>query len=183
MSYRSDAVRAAIKEWQAHPEGRPALYWRETLDPPNPSYSADWCGGFVLWALKQAGIAKNVPWIVGQGFIAPQNLQRVTHPLPGDIVYVGEPFQHQALLVSYEPTTGMVTSIDGNQPGIKPKVRFVQNGNLEFYSIQPLIAEAERNAPLWPYLLGGAIVAAAAAWVWQHGLPAPVDRTLRRLGA
>ncbi len=180
MSYRSDAVRAAVKEWQEHPDGRPDLYWSEVLSPPDPGYNGDWCGGFVLWVLKQAGLARKVPWIIGEGFISPQHLTEVSTPQPGDIVFVPSPFEHQALVVSFEPTTGMVTSIDGNQPGIKPKVRFVRNGNIQFYSIQSLIDEAERNAPLWPWLLGGAAVLGAAAWAWMN--PGPIDRALRRAG-
>jgi len=152
------------------------LYAQDVSGDPE----ADWCGYFALWALHQAGIAKGIKWIQGVGFISPQNLQRVDHPLPGDIVVVPQPFQHQALLVSYEPATGMVTSIDGNQPGIKPKVRFVQNGNLQFYSIQPLVEAAERSAPLWPWLLGGAAVLGAAAYAWAN--PGQIDRALRRVG-
>jgi hypothetical protein len=182
MSYRSDAVRAAIKEWKEHPDGRPGLYWSEVLNPPDPGYNGDWCGGFVLRNLKQAGLAKDVPWIIGEGFIWPQRLPQTSNPQPGDVVYVPEPFGHQAMVVVYEPVTGMVTSIDGNQPGIAPKVRFVKNGNIEFYSIQPFVDEAERNAPVWPYLLGGAALLGAAAWVWLNGVPAPIERGLRRLG-
>jgi len=176
VSFRSDIVRAAIKEWQEHPEGRPAAYAADIGADPH----ADWCGYFALWCLHRAGVAKHVNWIQGDGFIAPQNLQHVDHPMPGDIVYVPSPFQHQAILVSYEPTTGMVTSIDGNQPGIKPKVRFLQNGNLQFYSIQPLVAEAERTAATWGYIVAGAAILGAAAWAWLN--PGPTERALRRIG-
>lgn len=180
MSYRSDVVRAAILEWETHPDGRPELYWDEVLDPPDPNYNGDWCGAFVLRSLKRAGLAKRVPWIIGSGFISPQRLPQVAAPEPGDVVFVPSPFQHQAVVVSYEPATGMVTSIDGNQPDIRPKVRFVRNGNIQFYSIQPLIDQAERDAPVWPWLLGGAAVLGAAAYAWLN--PGPIDRALRRVG-
>jgi len=134
-----------------------------------------------LWALRQAGLAPSVSWEDGIGFIAPARLPRVSEPLPGDILVVPQPFQHQAIVASYDPATGMITTVDGNQPGINPRVRF-RNSNTEFYSIQPLIDEAERRMP-WGYLVAGAALAGAAAWVWLHGLPAPVERTLRRLGA
>jgi len=183
MSYRSDAVRATIDEWKAYPEGRPALYWQEVLNPPDPSYSGDWCGGFVLRNLKQAGLAKNLPWTIGIGFIATARLPRITEPEPGDVLVVPSPFQHQAMVISYEPTTGMVTSIDGNTPGITPHVRFIRNGNIEFYSIQPLIDEAEASASSWPYVVAGVAIAGAAAWVWFNGLPGPMDRAIKRLAA
>lgn len=178
MSYRSDAVRAAVKEWKAHPSGRDDLYIGSVGGPPG----SDWCGEFVLWALQQAGLAKGIRWIQGLGFIAPLGLPLVATPSPGDVAYIPQPFQHQALVISYEPSTGMVTSIDGNQPGIEPRVRFLKNGNIEFYSVQPLIDAAEAAAPTWPFLLAGAAILGAAAWVWEHGLPAPIDRGLRRLG-
>lgn len=177
MSFRSDAVRAVIKEWQAYPSGRPNLY----ADEIGGDRGADWCGYLVLRSLQQAGLAKGVKWIQGIGFIDPLGLPHVATPSPGDIVFLPQPFGHQALVVSYEPATGMVTSIDGNQPGIEPRVRFLKNGNLEFYSIQPLVDAAERNASSWPYLVGGALILGAAAWAWLN--PGPIDRALRRIGA
>lgn len=176
MSYRSDVVRAAIREWEAHPSGRDDLYADEVGAPRG----LDWCGMFALRSLQKAGLARGVRWIVGSGFISPLGLPQVSAPQPGDVVFVPSPFQHQAVVVSYEPATGMVTSIDGNQPGIEPRVRFVKNGNIQFYSIQPLIDQAERDAPVWPWLVGGAAVAAAAAYAWLN--PGPIDRALRRVG-
>ncbi len=176
MSFRSAVVRAAIKEWKEHPEGRPGLYASETGGDPG----ADWCGYFALRSLQKAGLAKGVKWIQGDGFISPLNLQRVDHPLPGDIVYVPAPFQHEAVLVSFDPVTGMATSIDGNQPGIAPKVRFLRNGNLDFYSIDPLVHDAERTAATWGYVVAGAAILGAAAYAWLN--PGPFDRALKHLG-
>src|SRR4030095_5464859 len=116
MSYRSDAVRAAIQEWEAHPGGRPDLY----ADEVGGDRDADWCGYFVLRSLQKAGLAKGVRWIQRLGLISPLHLPPPGPPQPGDVVFVPEPFGHQAVVVSYEPTTGMVTSIDGNQPDIRP---------------------------------------------------------------
>ncbi len=176
MSFRSDAVRALVKEWHEYPSGRPDLY----ADEIGGDRGADWCGYLALRSLQQAGLAKGVRWIQGLGFIAPLALPHVATPSPGDVLVVPQPFQHMALVVSYEPTTGMVTSIDGNQPGIEPRVRFLKNGTLEFYSIQPLVDAAERNASSWPYLVAGAAILGAAAWAWLN--PGPVDRALRRVG-
>ena len=178
MSYRSDAVNEALREWERFPTGRKELYYQET-----GATGGDWCGIYVLRSLQKAGLAKGVKWIQGRGFIEPLKLPMVKTPLPGDVVVVPQPFQHQAMVVSYDPVTGMVTSIDGNQPGIEPKVRFVQNGGIQFYSIQPLIDEAERNASMVGFLVAGAIVVGAAAWVWENGLPGPLDRVIRRLAA
>lgn len=179
MSYRSDVVRAAIKEWEKHPEGREDLY----ADEVGGERGADWCGYFALRTLQRAGLARGVKWVQSRGFIGPLGLPLVSRPEPGDIVYVHEPFRHQAIVVNYDPITGMVTSIDGNQPGIEPRVRFVKNGNIAFYSIQPLIEQAEREASVVGFLVAGAAIAGAVAWVWENGLPRPVERAIKRLVA
>lgn len=176
MSYRADAVRAAVREWERYPEGRKALYYQETGGEPG----SDWCGIFILRSLQEAGLAKGVKWIQSRGFIDPLRLPVVKTPLPGDIVYVPSPFQHQAMVVSYDPATGMVTSIDGNQPGIEPRVRFVQNGNIQFYSIQPLVDAAERESSFVGALAAGVIIAGAAAYAWLN--PTPFERALKRIG-
>ncbi len=179
-SYRSDALDAALAEGRAHPEGRPNLYWRELLRPDDLPFQGDWCGAFVLRSLQKAGLARGVPWIIGQGFIGPLGLPVTHHPLPGDIIYIGEPFQHQALVLSYDPKTGQVLSIDGNQPGIEPKLRFA-GSNVTFYSIQPLIDAAEAGFS-WGFALAGAALFGAGAWIWLNGVPKPLERRLARLG-
>lgn len=156
MSYRTDAVRAALDEWKAHPKGRPQLYWQEVLRPYDPTYHADWCGAFVLRSLKKAGLAKRVFWKIGEGF-AEGLMPKVNHPQPGDMLYVPR-YQHQAMVASYDPATGTVVSIDGNQPGIDIRSRV---GGMTFYSIQPLIDEAERGFP-WVAVAGGAAAVGAA---------------------
>lgn len=182
MSYRKDAVRAAIREWERYPQGRPELYAREVLAPSDLPFEGDWCGMFVLRSLQEAGLAQGVRWKLSRGFIDPLGLPVTRSPQPGDVVYVPAPFQHQALVVSYEPTTGMVTSIDGNQPGIEPRVRFVKNGNIQFYSIQPLVDAAERAASPLGFFVAGAAIVGLAAYIWFEGVPRSVDKQLRRLG-
>jgi len=169
MSYRSRAVSAALEEWRRYPSGRPELYWQEVLNPRDQPFTGDWCGAFVLRSLQQAGLAKGVQWEIGRGFIAPLNLPPTRNPQPGDIAYLASPFQHEALVLEYEPRTGMATTIDGNQPGIEPRVRFVANGNLQFYSIEPLIQIAKEQALPWGFVLGGAAVVGAGAYLWTRG--------------
>jgi len=179
MSFRSDVVNEAIREWERYPNGRPDLY----ADEVGGDRGAEWCGYYVLRSLKKAGLAKNVQWIQGIGFLGPLKLPLTKSPLPGDVAYIDQPFRHEAVVVNYEPSTGMVTTMDGNQPHISPKVRFVGNGGIAFYSIQPLVEEAERNQSIVGYLVMGAIVAGAAAWVWENGLPKPIERVIKRLAA
>jgi hypothetical protein len=96
-----------------------------------------WCGCFVLWALHQAGLALNVRWIVGQGFAS--GLPMTYKPKPGDIAYFSQPFQHHALVVSWDGTT--LETIDGNAPGVKRGTR-VRPEDVRFYSIEPYIRAA-----------------------------------------
>lgn len=183
MSYRNDVVRAVTSEWRAHPAGRPSVYWREVLPPEDLPFDGDYCGALVLRSLQKAGLARGVRWKIGRGFIEPLSLPQVRFPQVGDIAFVPQPFQHQALVIDADPATGRVLTIDGNQPAIEPRERYVQNGNLQFYSIQPLIEQAEREAPAWPWVLAGAGILGACAWVWENGLPKPVERVVRRLAA
>lgn len=115
-------------------------YWREVL-PPEWSdaqvklyaKTKHWCGGFALWCLRQAGLAADVRWKDGLGFL--YKLPQTRTPSRGDIGYLSQPFQHH-LLFNYEHD-GKVHSIDGNQPGVCEKTR--PRHGMNFYSIQPLI--------------------------------------------
>jgi hypothetical protein len=117
-------------------------YWRSVLPPEWSDAQAktyaktrDWCGGFALWCLKQAGIAQDIYWQDGIGFLGPAGLKQTRTPSRGDIGYLPQPFQHH-LLYSYEHD-GKVHSVDGNQPGVRQQVRPRQG--IVFYSIEPLL--------------------------------------------
>ena len=115
-------------------------YWREVL-PPEWSdaqvrlyaKTKHWCGGFALWCLRQAGLAANLSWKDGLGFL--YKLPQTRTPSRGDVGYLPQPFQHH-LLFAYEHD-GWVHSVDGNQPGVEQKKR--RRDGMVFYSIQPLI--------------------------------------------
>jgi hypothetical protein len=110
---RRDLLQVALRE-VGHIGGD--KYWSDV----NPSFvgaKQDWCGGFVLWCLHQVGLATDRHWIMGKGFILtpPFNLKPTHDPQPGDIVYIDQPFQHQALLLSINGPT--IQTIDGNSTG------------------------------------------------------------------
>lgn len=119
-------------------------YWRAVLPPAWSNalvkqYAAakEWCGGFALWALKQAGIAGAVHWVDGIGFLAGAKLPRTTSPELGDVAVFPVPFWHHALVVSWERMADFFTkdgeaharfqlvTVDGNQPGVAERVREV----------------------------------------------------------
>jgi hypothetical protein len=111
-------------------------YWSNVL-PHQTVYPKDWCGGFALWALHQAGLATDTDWAIGKGFC--YELPMTMHPEPGDIAYFDQPYQHHAIVVSLDGDT--LTTVDGNQPGqtVRERQRSVRASKPAFYSIAPLL--------------------------------------------
>lgn len=140
---RRDLLQVALRE-VGHVGGD--KYWSDV----NPSFvrsKQDWCGGFVLWCLHQVGLAKDRHWIMGKGFILtpPFDLPTTRDPQPGDIVYIDQPFQHQALLLSINDQT--VQTIDGNSSDAVRIGNRSKSSVTLFYSIEPLINQARQGIP------------------------------------
>lgn len=119
-------------------------YWREVLprtwtDAQVKQYAATkhWCGGFALWCLHQAGVAKDVTWRDGLGFCEVEHLPRTKSPQPGDIAYTDQPFQHHAIVHSLDG--GILVTIDGNQPDCRKRTRPLPTSGIHFYSIEPFL--------------------------------------------
>ena len=122
-------------------------YWRDVLPPEWTdsqvrlySKTKEYCGCFALWCLRQAGLAPDVHWKDGLGFLYKLPLTRT--PSRGDIGYLAKPFQHH-LVFNYEHD-GKIHSIDGNQPDVREQTRPRQG--MAFYSIQHLIDAASKSA-------------------------------------
>lgn len=126
---RSVVVLAAIAEIGP---GDIPKYWAACgiADEPYPKH---WCGAFALWAIKQAGLAPGVKWVIAKGFAS--NLPLTKSPQPGDIFYDDRPWQHHALVEL--ATSDIVTTIDGNQPEVCRRTR--PKSAAVYYSIQPYI--------------------------------------------
>lgn len=129
-------------------------YWRDVL-PPEWSdaqvkayaKTRDWCGGFALWCLRATGIASNVHWKDGIGFLGPAKLKITRTPSRGDVGYKQHPSQHH-FLFSYE-YDGWIHGVGGNTPGVKQQ-RF-RKDEVVIYSIDPLLpTEARDTDPLPP---------------------------------
>lgn len=82
-----------------------------------------WCGIFTLWAHKMAGTAGLGNWVQGTGISAVQGfrvLKLNELPMPADIGYIGEPFQHHVLVRQARPQNGLLVfdTVEGNSsPG------------------------------------------------------------------
>ncbi len=143
----------AIAEAEIGPQGKGSQrvyeYWRAVMPPEWTdaqvklyAKTKEWCGCFALWCLKQAGLAQDIYWKDGLGFLGPAGLKQTKTPSRGDIGYLPQPFQHHLLYV-YEHD-GKVHSVDGNQPGVCQKTR--QRQGMVFYSIEPLLPRAVPSA-------------------------------------
>jgi len=137
---RAKVVKVALAEPSTSP--RVNEYWKDTLSASDYAggHPTDWCGTFILWALHQTGLAKNVKWIVGKGFIYPSSLPMTSDPKIGDVAYFTHN-QHQALVKSVN-NDGTVTLINGNGENGHITQSTTNKSNVTaFYSIQPFIDE------------------------------------------
>ena len=90
-----------------------------------------WCGAFALWALHKAGVARNVFWQVGNGFLS--HFPTTSNPQPGDIAYFNQ-YQHEAVISSV--TSATVGLINGNGTGGKVTVSTVPRSSVTaFYNV------------------------------------------------
>lgn len=140
-----------------------APYWRDVLPFVSPqSYPPDWCGAFALWAIHQAGLGRDVDWVIGRGISA--DLPTTQNPLPGDIAYFTNN-QHHAVVVGVDGPSGTVALVNGNgAAGAVSPSTIHQSQAAAYYSIAPLLETAAGDTAA-PWLIGSAAVAGAAAWL------------------
>lgn len=147
---RNRILEIAAAEIGAQTKGSQRVYeyWREVCSPEWTdaqvhlyAKTKEWCGCFALWCLRQAGLAQDVFWHDGLGFLGPAKLHTTRTPSRGDIGYVSQPFQHHFVFDRID-NEGWCHSIDGNQPDVRGKRRRMDG--LLFYSIEPLLATEER---------------------------------------
>lgn len=134
LDKRSLVVHAALGEVSL---GDPQKYWNIVAPGKTVAKGTSWCGGFALWALKQAGLAKDIFWEFGKGFL--YHLPITHTPQPGDIAYIDKPYQHHAVVQAVSPT-GTVSLINGNGTDGKVSLSDTPMSHVTaFYSIQPLL--------------------------------------------
>ena len=131
---RAAVVKAAMGEVGSNDIQK---YWSAAAPGALIAKGTSWCGGFALWALKQVGLATNIFWEFGKGFL--YHLPITHSPQPGDIAYVAQPYQHHAVVESAN-TDGTVNLINGNGEGGKVSLSKTPMSHVTaFYSIEPLI--------------------------------------------
>jgi hypothetical protein len=103
----------------------------------------EWCGLFNLWCLKEAGLAQDIFWRDGLGFllVSPHALSRVIVPDTGDTAYFRRN-QHHAVVCHV--TDGVATLINGNGQGGKVTRTEVPIDHIDaFFSIESLLPKSE----------------------------------------
>ena len=149
-----DVKRAEVLDIARHElgAGRPELYWSDVLGAdwkgPPPKH---WCGAFCLWALHAAGLAKDVRWNVGLGFLEVYLSRSKVRPedaKPGDICYFTR-FQHHALFAKLDEDVTVLVTIDGNQgaPNRVRQQRRAVSSARAIYSIEKFLAADTLPAP------------------------------------
>jgi len=104
-------------------------YWKSAGDLG--LMGASWCGAFTLWALHKVGVAKNVMWKAGSGYLS--NFPITTTPKPGDIAYFNK-LQHEAIVSSV--TGDNIGLINGNGTGGKVSLSTVPRSSVTaFYNV------------------------------------------------
>jgi hypothetical protein len=117
----------------------------------NP-HTVSWCGGFVLWVLRQVGLC-DWDWAVWKGANSPAGfvyrLPTIGLPEAGDIAVFrkgkdGKDIWHHAIVERYG--NGLVYTIDGNtmaypKEGVTTKYHPIDS-NATFYSIRNLVSAA-----------------------------------------
>ncbi len=121
----------------------PTPYWLDALPESfQGPFPPDWCGAFALWALHQAGLALDIKWEIGFGFllVPPHALRTVSVPEPGDIAYFNRN-QHHAVVESVDESSGTVNLINGNGVGgqVTESVSVPFDHVTAFFSIQSYI--------------------------------------------
>jgi hypothetical protein len=104
-------------------------YWKSVGQPQLMGQS--WCGAFTLWALHKVGIARNVMWQVGSGYLS--HFPITTNPQPGDIAYFDK-YEHEAIVSKVVGST--VNLINGNGTGGKVTASTVPISTVKaFYNV------------------------------------------------
>lgn len=160
---RGEIARVAESELARYGENpRVALYWTTSGQPADTH--ANWCGAFVLWVLRTAGVSAP-DWIMGDGWIGPAHLRRTNDPQPGDVLYKDQPWQHESVVVARQGNT--VWTIDGNSPKISRNAHQLGDPGIVYYSVQSLPA---RSAGMSDLEKGGvaALVTLLGALAWRR---------------
>lgn len=161
---RQEIVRIAKGQIGPQTKGSPEVvaYWRDVVPPTwsdaqvrQYAKSKEWCGGFALWCIRQAGLAQGTHWQDGLGFVGPARLRRlsiVETPEPGDVAIVPYGNWHHAIVEACDATT--LITIDGNQPDVRRKTRpRPAPSRMSYYSIDRFIKAEEITLPDIPALV------------------------------
>lgn len=114
-----------------------AKYWASVLAPDQEKPPHTWCGAFLLWVLRSAGVTDWTYDPAGAWFF---RLPATSDPRPGDIVFF-EDRRHVAMVDSVDGNS--LRLIDGAGTGGAVSTRVVdRSAPSAIVSIGPLVGEA-----------------------------------------
>lgn len=134
-----DAFRKRVSDYARAQVGKKELdkYFADAA-PQFVGQHPEWCGIFALHTLHQAGLARDIQWKTGIGFLRAQDI--TSDVKPGDIAYY-EHFQHQAVVLSVNGDT--IELANGNGSGGVVSLSTTQRTKAKaYYSIQRYIDAA-----------------------------------------
>ncbi len=157
MTARDRILEVAASKIGPYGKGSPEVeaIWRDVLEPSvsGPQVkqfakNSEWCGGFVLCCLREAGVTA-AHWKIGSGFVLGLlgSKAAIQTPLPGDIGIrqgaASHPVFHHFFVERYASPTDW-DSIDGNSPHCDRHHHTALDPTITFYSIASLLPlEAE----------------------------------------
>lgn len=156
MTVRDRILGVAASKIGAYGKGSPEVeaIWRDVLDAsvgnaeiPQFAKHNEWCGGFVLNCLREAGVT-DVHWKIGSGFVLSLlGAKSATKtPQPGDIgIRQGSPphlVYHHFFVEKYAGHDDW-DSIDGNSPNCSRHHHVWLDPTITFYSIAALLPAQE----------------------------------------
>ena len=135
-----DAFRKRVTDYARSQVGRKDLdkYFADAA-PQFVGQHPEWCGIFALHTLRQAGLAKDVQWKTGIGFLRAQDI--TTDVKPGDIAYYDQ-YQHQAVVLAVNGDEIELANGNG-KGGVVSLSTTPRTKARAYYSIKRYIAAAQ----------------------------------------
>lgn len=142
-------------------------YWAAVLPGAPPFPKGVWCGAFVLWVLREAGVTDRT-WKLGQGFLLTnqghENFPIIRNPQPGDVAYFDQPFQHHAIVERVEGDK--VHLIAGNTASRDVARQTKPVKDAVFFSVAPFVVPNTESDVPWVAIAAAAAGISIASYIY-----------------
>lgn len=144
-------------------------YWADVLPGATTYPEGMWCGAFVLWVLREAGVTDRT-WKLGSGFLlsgqggSQKNFPLTKTPQPGDVAYFDQPFQHHAIVERVEGDR--VHLIAGNTPTRDVARQTKPVRDAKFFSVAPFVVPNQELDLPWVGIAAAVAGVSLAAYIY-----------------